>query len=152
MTTGAYVKTPGLSPDDPNAINHNAFNATPGGDFQVVSGRLDWGDGDEGDRKITVTIIDDRVPETVELFGIGTSDPQGNALAIGTSVDVAIVDDDPAASPTTPAPPSPRPSVSGSAGSGGGGGALSWSTLLTILSLQLARRRRPPRGLFDTQA
>jgi uncharacterized delta-60 repeat protein len=122
------------------------YNATPSTDFHAAAGRLDWADGDEAEREITVTILDDQVDESVERFSIGISNPQGGALAPETdvfpdyegSVDVGIIDDDEAAQPINPLPTNSPTSASGS----GGGGALSWATLLVVSGLLLGRQRR----------
>jgi hypothetical protein len=110
-----------------------------------ASGRLDWADGDDSERKITVTILDDKVDDPGERFSIGIHDPQGGALGLEhssvdyeTSVDIGIIDDDEAAPPTNPPPTSPPMSANGS----GGGGSLSWATLLVVSGLLLARQRR----------
>lgn len=121
------------------------YDATPGSDFEAASGRLDWADGDEAEREIGVTILDDEIDEPDERFTIGISSPQGGALAPEddsyvldhlASVEVAIADDDEAASPTNP-PPTSLP-----ARSSGGGGSLSWATLLVVSGLWLGRQRR----------
>ena len=124
---------------------------TPGSDYQAASGRLDWADGDEGERDIDITILDDGAVETVEYFGITISDPQGGALTLpyGEFVNVAIADDD-GAPPTNPTPTTPPTSASGN----GGGGSLSWASLLIVSGLLLGRRRHPrwSRGLAEAEA
>jgi hypothetical protein len=122
------------------------YEATEGSDFLAASGQLDWADGDEAERKITVTILDDEVDDDNEQFSIKISDPQGSALSDGQPIGVGILDDDapPPADPTpTDPPPTDRP-VSG--GSGGGGGASSWATLLLLSGLVLVAQRRQPSG------
>lgn len=119
-----------------------AYDATPGGDFHAASGRLDWADGEEGERDITVAIIDDEIYEGEERFSIGISDPQGGALMFESdaypdyvaSVDIAIADDDPAP-PAIPAPPIPPPGRAT-----GGGGSLTWAIVLMLAALLLDRQ------------
>jgi hypothetical protein len=90
-------------------------------------GRMDWADGEEGDREIAVHIVDDVVHEDGEPFRIAIGDLQGGALTLGTtSFDMTILDDDPA---TTTG------GNDDSGDSGGGGGSLSWVTLLALLGL-----------------
>jgi hypothetical protein len=106
--------------------------ADPGSDFQVASERLDWTDGDEAERTIAVTIVNDAEHELGERFNIGISGAQGGMLALGTSsFDIAIIDDDPVTAT----------GGSGDSGGSGGGGSLSWVTLLVWLSLLRVRRR-----------
>jgi uncharacterized delta-60 repeat protein len=67
----AYETVPGL--------------AQPGVDYTPVSGRLDWADGDSGERSITVPIVSgDAGAEPEERFSIALKDAQGGA-GVGTS-------------------------------------------------------------------
>jgi hypothetical protein len=124
-------------PDDGNG-SIVSYAASEGSDFLAASGQLDWADGDDAEREITVTIVDDEIDDENEHFSIRISDPQGGALADGQPIDVGIADDDEAPPPTDPPPTGPP--VSG--GSGGGGGALSWPTLLLLSGLLLGPQRR----------
>jgi uncharacterized delta-60 repeat protein len=130
--------------DDDGSGPPSASDAAPGSDFEVAPGRLDWADGDESEREVTVTILDDDVGESGnERFSIGIFEPQGGALTpreYVASVDVGIIDDDEAvAGPTNPPPTNPPPT---SPGSSSGGGSLSWTTLFVVAALSLARERR----------
>ena len=59
-------------------------NAVAGSDYTHTSGRLDWGDGDTGDRQITVPIVlGSESFEPDEYFGVTLSDPQDGA-GLGT--------------------------------------------------------------------
>jgi hypothetical protein len=126
-------------------------NATPGSDFHAASGRLDWADGDDVEREISVTILEDGVFERCDRFSIGISDPQGGALTLEdrypdyqASVDVWIDDAPPRPTSTTSPSPTPPPASVSSAYSGGGGSLL-WETLLVLSVLLFWRRLRPRR-------
>jgi hypothetical protein len=109
--------------------------ADPGSDFQVASERLDWADGEEEERTIAVTIVNDAEHELDERFNIGISGARGSALALDTSsFDITIIDDD-------PVPATGGSGDSGGSGDRGGGGSLSWVTLLAWLGLLRVRRR-----------
>ena len=69
-------------------------NATPGSDFEAVAGQLDWADGEEAEREITVMIFNDDVDDPNERFSIQLSNPEGGVLDPGQFVDVGIFDDD----------------------------------------------------------
>ena len=59
-------------------------NAVAGADYTHTSGRLDWGDGDTGDRQIAVPIVlGSESFETDEYFAVRLSDPQGG-VGLGT--------------------------------------------------------------------
>ena len=59
-------------------------SATGGEDYQELEDRLNWGDGDVGDRTITVSILKDvGAAEEHEYFAISLSDVEGGA-GIGT--------------------------------------------------------------------
>ncbi len=68
--------------------------ATPGADYQPVSGTLTFSDG-ETSKAINIPILDDTLVEGNEFFTIILSNPQGGAqLSPATSITVTIVDDD----------------------------------------------------------
>jgi uncharacterized delta-60 repeat protein len=117
-------------------------NATADADYVTTSGRLDWASGEDGERAVTVTILDDRVSESEkEVLKLEMSQVQGGALLIGSATLVGIRDDDVASNPTPAVNPTP-------AGSGsGGGGSMSWVTLLALLTLLLIHRRRVRRAV-----
>jgi hypothetical protein len=108
-------------------------SATAGSDYMSTSGRLDWADGDDSPRTVTVSILDDDIVENREIFGVDFSEPSGGAQLIAAGTSVYITDNDHTA--TTPPPPPPTPSS-------GGGGSVSWATQLALLSLLFIRRRR----------
>ena len=59
-------------------------SATGGEDYEELEDRLNWGDGDVGDRTITVSVLkDDGAAEEHEYFGVSLSDVEGGA-GIGT--------------------------------------------------------------------
>jgi uncharacterized delta-60 repeat protein len=107
--------------------------ADAGSDYTTNSGRLDWADGDDGERTVTVSIRDDAIHENLETFGVDFSEPGGGALLFAENLTVYISDND-AARP--PPPPDDDPATSG------GGGSVSWATALALLGLLLLLRRR----------
>jgi hypothetical protein len=109
-------------------------SATAGSDYTATSGRLDWADGDDSPRTVTVSILDDDIDEYGEVFGIDTSNPAGGVQLIAASATIGIHDNDVTPPPPSdpPPPPPPRP---------GGGGSVSWATALALLGLLLLRRR-----------
>ena len=124
---GNYVRYPG------DHIFSPADSATAGSDYTATSGRLDWASGDDGQRTITVSILNDDTHENIESFGVDPSEPSGAVLLTPDSLTIFITDDDQASS-TPPPPPPPPPS--------GGGGSVSWATQLALLTLLFIRRRR----------
>jgi MYXO-CTERM domain-containing protein len=103
------------------------YPATAGSDYTATSGRLDWADGDDSPRTVTVSILEDTIDEPSEIFGVEISEPSGGVQLIGAIMTAVISDDDEAS--TTPPPPP------------GGGGSASWATALALLGLLLIRRR-----------
>lgn len=72
-------------------------SALAGRDFEPTTGRLDWADGDSGEREITVPLIADEAPEFAELFSVVLDTPTGGA-GLGTyGADVQIESDSPPA-------------------------------------------------------
>lgn len=121
--------------------------ATAGSDYTATSGRLDWANGDDSQRTITIRVLDDDIDEITETFGLGIADPGGDILLIAEDPTFFLVDDETA---PPPAPPSgggtSAPSASGPAPASGGGGSVSWTTplaLLTLLFLRCRPRTRP---------
>jgi len=105
--------------------------ATASQDFVTSTGRLVWGDGDDGERVITVPIIDDNEHEPIETFFVELTDLTGGALMLDFPVmPVAIRDDD---------PPPPASSGGGASGGSGGGGATGLP-MLAMLIVALAIR------------
>ncbi len=72
-----------------------AGTATPGADFQPVSGILTWGDSDVSLRPLRIPILNDSTPEGDETFDVLLSLPRGGArLGDPASLRVTIRDDD----------------------------------------------------------
>ena len=70
-------------------------SATDGLDFTAANGTLDWPDGDETSRTITVAILPDAVLEGPEDFTITLDDPAGGAtLGTPATTTVRINDDE----------------------------------------------------------
>jgi hypothetical protein len=101
--------------------------------IEADSGRLDWSSGDDGQRTVTVRILDDSVDEIREWFGVSFSGPGGGAQLIA-GVTSVVIDDDDEASSTPPPPPL------------GGGGSVSWATQLALLTLLVIRGRQNRRA------
>lgn len=73
-------------------------HATEGGDFTVVSGRLEWADGDASEKQVVVPIApDDGSPEEAEEFVVQLSDVQGGVGLGALKTTVLIASDAPAA-------------------------------------------------------
>lgn len=109
--------------------------AQQGIDFGDVSGRLDWADGDDSARFISIPIRNDSLRESGELLSIEIRAPSGGAAIVEpSSVVLTILDDDDSASGNA--------SGGGPGGGGsGGGGAVSWLSLVLIGACVLLRRR-----------
>jgi len=122
-------------PEDAGCTEYGASMLS---DFVMTEQRIEWADGEEGDREVSVRIVDDAVHEDGEPFSIAMFDLQDGALAVGTNrFNITIVDDDPV---TATGSSGGSGGSTGSAGSGGGG-SLSWVTLLALLGLLRVRRR-----------
>jgi hypothetical protein len=68
--------------------------ATEGVDYTRTAGRLDWADGDTGERRIDVPIAaNSDVYEGVERFDVVLSDPQGGA-GLGTRKSAVAIEGD----------------------------------------------------------
>ena len=79
-------------------------------DYRAVSGLVDWADGDDSWRTVSVPILDDDIAENREIFGILVSEFREGVLVNGGATNVAIDDDDlpaPPADPTSANPPRP---------------------------------------------
>jgi len=77
-------------------------SAIAGEDYTAASGTLNWADGDSSNKTITITILDDIIFESDELFAVGLSGATGNAsIGIAESA-ITITDND-----ATPPPPAP---------------------------------------------
>ncbi len=69
-----------------------AGSATPGEDFQTVSGVLNWADGDSEPKTITINLVADALLEEPETVNLSLSDPQGGAT-LGRSQAVLTIQD-----------------------------------------------------------
>jgi hypothetical protein len=123
------------------SIDYRTADATAsaGDDFEAASGTLSWGDGDMGDKVITITLVDDTTDEDAESFDLVLENAGGGATLDGSStLTVDLSDDD-----TSVAPPPGR-------GGGGGASGMSFLALLGLcLALALAQhkaRRRAQKG------
>ena len=81
-----------------HATPGDVFHATEGQDFTAVSGRLQWADGDAGDKQFVVPIApDDGSLEETEQFAVQLSDVQGGAGTGTRETTVLIASDAPPA-------------------------------------------------------
>jgi len=110
-------------------------SATAGSDYTASSERLDWASGDDSQRTITVSILDDDIVEYREIFGVDFSEPGGGVQLISVDSRIFITDNDVAIIAPPPTPPTPT----------GGGGSVSWATQLALLTLLFIRRGRSRR-------
>jgi hypothetical protein len=75
-------------------------SATPGADFQAVSGTLTWASGDTAGKTISIPIVDDAAVENTETFQVNLSNPTGGAtLGAPATATVSIADNDVASGP-----------------------------------------------------
>jgi len=65
------------------AYQTEQWDASPGLDYGIVTGRLSWEDGDTADQEIRVPIVADDAGERAETFAVALSDAQGGA-GLGT--------------------------------------------------------------------
>lgn len=72
--------------------------ATPGADYEGVSGILSWNSGDASAKSFTITLLDDLIDENNETVGISLTGASGAALGSPTSATLSITDNDPAPS------------------------------------------------------
>ena len=121
-------------------------SATAGSDYRSTSGRLDWADGDDSPRTVTVSILDDDIVENREIFGIDLSEPGDGAQLIAARTSVYITDNDDTATSSPSPSPSPSPPPSPPTPSSGGGGSVSWTTQLALLTLLFIRCRQVRRA------
>lgn len=74
-----------------------AGTASAGSDYQTTSGTLNWPDGDNQSRTITIPIVADTTDEPDEDFEVVLSNATGATLGAPSRATVRIVDDDPPA-------------------------------------------------------
>jgi hypothetical protein len=107
-------------------------------DYRTTSGRLEWGDGDEGERSINVDIINDQDQEEREIFLVELDDVQGRTGLYGISqFIVGINDDDDDGAAQTGGSPS------------GGGGSITWYALALLGALAVRARAGTRSGQRD---
>ncbi len=71
----------------------SSASATAGQDYDNVSGRLTWNDGDVSEQEVHVPILADKVTEESEYFGVALSDFQGGA-GVGTGTATIEIEPD----------------------------------------------------------
>lgn len=72
------------------AVTPNGYSAEPGEDYERVSGRLTWNEGDRSDKEVRVPILADDMGEEQEAFRVSLSDVQGSAGLAKRSAYVSI--------------------------------------------------------------
>ena len=111
--------------------------ATPGVDFESVSGELVWADGDKGDKTFSIPLLTDGSIEPIESLKVELSSLTADSWVGSQAVYLAIGDPD--APQTAPVPTPTPPSGSDNGGSGGGGAVGSW-----LVGFTVARNRGAP--------
>jgi phosphatidylethanolamine-binding protein (PEBP) family uncharacterized protein len=71
----------------------NDGTAIVGHDFEPISGTLTWQDGENDDKTLTITLIDDDEVEEYETFTISLSDITGDA-SLGTAITLITIHSD----------------------------------------------------------
>jgi subtilisin family serine protease len=86
------------------SVDYQVINgsATQGSDYQLDKGTLDWSNGDETDKIITVEIMDDDLIETEETFKIALSPPTNGAVLGAPFFTTVTIRDDDALPPEPP--------------------------------------------------
>jgi uncharacterized delta-60 repeat protein len=120
---------------------HRLERATPGSDYIATSGQLDWASGDDGQRTITISILNDHIFEPWENFGVDFSEPPGGIQLIWAGWYYVNIDDDDEVSSTPPPTPPPTVPPGDPPTTIGGGGSVSWATLALLTLLLIDRRR-----------
>jgi uncharacterized delta-60 repeat protein len=107
--------------------------ATPGEDFDAVSGVLEWSDGDDADKVIRIPLRRDNANEGTEQIYVGFEALTPGSWNVTPVVAVAVGDATAASSAGNPPT---------QAGSSSGGGALGWPGLLLMVAAIAGRLRR----------
>lgn len=83
--------------DGAASVNYATSNgtATAGGDYTAKSGTLNWGDQDNSQKYVDITILDDAVYEGDEVFYVNLSDAMGANLGSPNRIAVTILDNEP---------------------------------------------------------
>lgn len=113
--------------------------ARAGNDYTAVSTTLNWADGDDSDRSVSIPLINDTEVENDETFVVALSALGGGAALDGSAdYSVALSSDDASV---------PPPGSGGGSGGGGGGSLGGWplAGLAFGAMLSLSRRRRQPK-------
>ena len=106
--------------------------ATPGVDFDAVSGELYWADGDTADKTIDIPLHDN------------SSAPGYRSIAVRFEIldGGTWIASDTMAVPVSYAAQQPAPQPSGGGGHHGGGGAAGWPFIVLLLLVEVVRQRR----------
>lgn len=119
--------------------------AVAGTNYESTSGTLEWADGDNATRTITIPITDtgtiNDAVASFKLFHVVLSNPVGTTLGCVDSSAVRLTgtgDTDSQPPPTPQPPPSPEPPIGST---GGGGGAIGLLLFPALLPLLAVRRR-----------
>jgi choice-of-anchor B domain-containing protein len=116
----------GLAGDVAVQYTVTSGSAGDGTDYTAVSGTLQWGLGNNGDKEIVIGVVDDTAVEGAETLTLTLSSPSNGATIDGSStLTVTITDND-----TNPPP------------SGGGGGSTDLVLLCALAGVLLARAAR----------
>ena len=83
----------GVASVDYTSIDNTAKSAN---DYNAVSGTLNWNDGDNSEKTITIVINDDNQPEGDENFRVEISNPKVAILGTPKTATINIKDNDPA--------------------------------------------------------
>ena len=93
--------------------------ASQGSDYTLAAGTLNWADGEDGPKSITIDVTNDSADEPVETIQLALVNASGASLGSVSTATVSIEDDD-------------QPS-----GGGGGGGAVGVMAAASLLGLLL---------------
>jgi hypothetical protein len=87
-------------------------SATPGSDYQAMSGTLAWENGDTAPKSYSVPILDDSTVESTETFSVQLTAPTGGAtLGAPATATVTIADNDVATGPCGPTGSAWQPNI-----------------------------------------
>ena len=108
-------------------VNYTTTNGTAiaGSDYEAVSGSLNWVDGEDGNKTITVNILDDNIQEGAESFTINLTDFSDTNTAGLAEVTINIAAND--------VPPAPPPSESGGSTGGSSGPYLLLMLVMAVI-------------------
>jgi uncharacterized delta-60 repeat protein len=124
--------------------------ATPGEDYEDVSGTLSWADGETGTKEVRIALVDDTAGEDWEVVSLQLDSPTAGAMLLRDWYAITIESNDggppvpvvtaPGATAPVGASPNAGPTILS-----GGGGSLDLITLamFSMPLVALARLRRP---------